>query len=168
MANGGLGTQIRARRGQTTELALPELEVSVKVRRPDVTGLIMESGRVPNFMLGHIGEIIGGAGAPDVPQTEADRRKQLTETAALVNLVVGAALVEPRVVDKPEVELTEDEVRIEDLPFNDRLVIFQWASSGGNADAARRFLEEQAADLAALQPGKGVPPDTGSAVGTDR
>ncbi len=164
MSSGGLGRLIREKRATTEALHLPELDVTVRVRRPDVTGLIMESGRIPNFMLGQLEGVLGGGGAPT---TDEGRSTQLLEIAGVINLVVRACLVDPRVVDEEAgVELADDEVRLSDIPFSDRLVIFQWASMGGGADAARKFLEERAAELAALQPGAGMGDDAGAAAGS--
>lgn len=169
MANGGLGKRIREKRHKSEALHLPELDLEVQVRRPDVTGLIMESGQVPNFMLGQIEGVIGGGMAPDA-KGETDQKQRLAEIAGIVNLVVTASLVDPRIAPDgtPEDDLADDEALLGDIPFNDRLVIFQWASAGGGADAARRFLEERAADLADLQPGEGVREDAGGAAGADR
>lgn len=69
--------------------------------------------------------------------------------AELINAVVPAAFLEPRVVENPT---ADDEISLDDVDFSDKVAVFQLATAG--AVALRTFRERQAASVDALPDGK--------------
>lgn len=123
----------------TEDVELPSGRVA-RLRKPDVLALIMESGEIPDVLSGQLLAGLQGSAAPKQIEITAESVRDLME---VVNAVTRAAFVLPRIVDKPEAEMTDDEIGIEHVAFNDRVFVLKWAM-GGSIMAAQRFPDAPA------------------------
>jgi len=121
-----------------------ELEPSgtiVKLR-PVQLDVLLLAGKIPNHLTAIVSNMIWEKLGYKVADTSIDDKKQHIE---FVNCIASVALLEPRVVDNPQ---ADDEIKIEDLPFCDRIMIATYAQQP--AEVLRYFRDKQARDVEAL------------------
>jgi len=123
----------------TEDVELPSGNVA-RLRKPDVLALIMSNGEIPDVLSAQLLAGMQGGAAPKQIELTAENVSGLLE---VVNTVTRASFVLPRIVDKPEAEMTEDEIGIEHVAFNDRVFVLKWAM-GGSIAAAQRFPDSPA------------------------
>jgi hypothetical protein len=110
-------TSLKAWRDDRTEgelLQLPSGNVG-RFHRVHVLELV-EQGKVPDTLTGLVAQMIGDN--PKLRITMDD----LQRYADVVNMVVIAAAVEPRVTPEPG----EDSLGVREIDFSDRAAIFEW------------------------------------------
>ena len=112
--------QWRQQREDGEEYELPSGLV-VKLRRVGLMDLA-EQGSIPAPMVGQVDAVM----KLDTDSLSLDTIK---EFGAVVNLVVKAAMIEPRVEDEP----ADGVLGIAELPMSDRMQIFGWANASGGA-----------------------------------
>ena len=131
--------------------------------RPVALDVLMMSGSIPDILTPLAAKLLWSE--TELNEVLQDGEKQKTY-AELVNRIVPAAMLEPRVVSLDDEEigqesggrvLASDEVLLEDIDFNDKLSIFQLAILP--AESVRRFCERQAADVEAVSDGEGDQPE---------
>lgn len=158
------GAAIRARR-QVEEIMLPEAGELVLVRPPDVTGVMLEKGDIPNTLMAAFQQ------NGDAPERLFEKVAEIPESRAalldLLRVVATATLVDPVVVDRPHDQVGDGEIRIDDLVFEDQMFIARWAMGGPDGQAAVRFLEEQGADMVAAPAESDVSGDAERDAGAD-
>lgn len=149
---------------KAVEVPLPSGNVAL-LRKPDVFNLVMGDGDVPEFFSAQVMAGLKGKAAPEAaaPETADDLRGY----SRLLDTVARACFVHPRIVDKPEGEMGEDEIGLEHLAFADKVAVFQWAMGGEESRAAQSFLEKQGAGLDALRAGDDVPAESGGPAGAE-
>lgn len=140
-------TSGKAWRARTEEVTLPSGNTA-ELRKPDVLSLVMRNGGIPDVLTAQVMAGLQDEGGKS-PKFGAKELGQLLE---MLNTVTRACFVSPRIVDKPEEELAEDELRVEDVSMEDKSFIFQWAAGSGDGAAVSSFLAQQAARLDALSP----------------
>ncbi len=96
----------REKRQRGEDATLPSGLV-VRLRKVSLLDLA-EQGRIPTTLAPKISEIASG-------KTPSLRLDQIGEMAEAINIVAAACLVEP------------DDLDVAELPYDDRLAIFQWA-----------------------------------------
>jgi hypothetical protein len=95
----------------------------VRLRPVDLLTLAM-TGEIPDTLTPLVAQMVfqpQGMGEPldELEQVLNLRREHLP----VVNAVCRAALLEPRIVDDPQVD---DEIAIDDVPLVDRLRVLRW------------------------------------------
>ena len=104
------------RQGRQETLTL-SCGLTVTVRKVDLLDLAA-TGQIPVPLHAAVQQMLAqqqDAGGLDVTT--------LPERAAVIDLIVAAALIEPRISDEP----SESTITLNELPFVDRISIFSWA-----------------------------------------
>lgn len=131
---------LAAWRAQRTQVRTLPSGLSATLRKVQLLDLAAQ-GQIPTSLVGRVESLIAmsdqGGGAIDL----AD----FPQHAAVINLVAKAALVDPPAADEPD----DDHIGISELPFGDRLDIFNWAQEEGVALAT---FPEPAAEPGARTP----------------
>ena len=107
--------------------------------RPVALDLLITSGKLPDLLTPIAAKTLW---VETAPSTLADQAELAKGFADLINLIVPLAMLSPRVVEQPQ---ADDEISLDDIDFQDKLIIFQLATGG--ATALRSFRQRQAADL---------------------
>jgi hypothetical protein len=152
-------------REQIEEHTLPGRGMTVLLRRPDISALIMEhpDGDVPSALTAQLLDSLkAGAGKARKngkgPQGWDIGAEDLPQVSRFINLLVRAALISPRIADEPDYDA--DEIAVADLTGDERLYIFTFAfPQAQQVAAAGRFPGEQVAGVDAVADGEGVQPE---------
>jgi hypothetical protein len=113
----------------------------------------LKSGQVPNSLLGFVRGALAGKQV-DVSKMEVSETL-LDDMLELMDLVTIDSFVNPVVHRVPEDgERDPDRVYIDEIDFDDKQFLMQWAM-GGTSDIAK-FREQTEQQLAAVQAGQGV------------
>lgn len=111
--------------------------------RPVALDVMIQSGQIPDLLSALAAQSLW---AETATATLAADPKLALEYMSLINCIVPAAMLEPRIVESPS---ADNEIRLEDLDFTDKLAVFNLAI--GPVDALRRFRDKQSADVHAIQ-----------------
>lgn len=125
---------------RTEEVQLPS-GLTVEVRKPDISRLVMESkdGSVPAFLQQQV--VAGLAGKAETVDDWDPSKEDLATMSRFMDMVVRAALVWPVIVDgNPDYDAGQ--ISLHDLEQADRTFLFGWAMPDSNA-AAGRFRAKQ-------------------------
>ena len=115
------GSAWRAQSTATAITTLPLSGLNVEVGRVHLDALLL-AGQIPDVLTPVVADMLWSTiGQGQGKEAEIQGTKDFFE---LVNIVVKAALVNPRIVDTPT---ADDEIAITDIDFGDRLIIFQLA-----------------------------------------
>ena len=146
-------------------LTLPS-GLEVKIQRVDVQTLLFE-GQVPKPLLGMIAGLQGDG--LDIDFSDAskiqDNIAKLPELVVIYNVVVKAAIVDPpafddddyaRLQDAAKAEYAASHIRVDELPIDDRVKIFEEATAGAKAIAP--FPPTDGGSDAAGRGGAEIPP----------
>jgi hypothetical protein len=106
-------------------------------------GALLKLGRIPDILSGLVAEVIW-QGVPR-PDTILNLGKPAVD---LLEIVAASVFMEPIVVIDREPE-NDNEVSIDDIDFEDQQFLFAWATAP--TSALRRFRDEQARNVAAVQ-----------------
>lgn len=146
------GADWRRQSTATAVTTLPLSGLNVEVGRVHLDALLL-SGKIPDVLTPVVADMLWSTiGQGQGKEEEIQGTKDFF---ALVNIVVKASLVSPRVVDTPT---ADDEISVDDIEFGDRLIIFQLARQP--ATVLFRFRQEQVADVDALPESEAVQPAT--------
>lgn len=126
--------------------------------RPVALDMLVAKGEIPDFLTNVAAMTLWVETDMEKASENGELLKQFTE---LVNLIVPAVFMDPKIVDDPQ---ADDEISIEHVSFTDKAAAFQLAIQG--AEAMRRFREQQEADVAARS-NRNNNGDTGLSVGAD-
>ena len=121
---------------------LPIAGMEAVVRRVSVATLAA-NGQIPQTLQTIAEDFVG---APDKEITLAEFPKY----ADVVNMIVKAAMVEPRVGD----EATDEQLDVREMEFEDRIAVFNFVNAG--ASALRPFRAEQNAGVEPVSNDNGV------------
>lgn len=136
---------------QTEEITLPSGREAT-VQDVDVLSVIMEGGNIPSGLSQFVSDIMsrGSAG-----QAIAENPDNMQAFGPLLNMVVKASLVSPKVADEPDADA--DEISIQDVLFQDKMHLFERAMGGADAvERAAAFSEKQGNGAVARPNGKKV------------
>lgn len=116
-----------------------------RLRRIHIMQLV-EQGQVPDTLTALVAQMISSD--PRLRLSMADLKRY----AEVVNVVVKAAFVEPRLADEPG----EDCLGVQEVNFSDRAAVFEWC----HLPTAKMtpFRPEPAADVDVVRPGDGIQP----------
>lgn len=124
--------------------------------RPVALDRLLAAGKVPNLLLPVVTAILWSqVGVHDRMTPEEIAAEEDKYRLELINLVVPAALVYPRLVDNPQ---ADDEIGIDDLPFGDKLAIYTLAKLP--AEVLGNFCEKQDRDVEPVQASEVIQPET--------
>lgn len=139
------GAAWRAQSNATAITTLPLSGLAVEVGRVHLDALLL-AGQIPDLLTPIVIDMLWSTiGQGEGKEKEIEGTKQFFE---LVNIVVKAALVSPRVVDTPT---ADDEIAITDIDFGDRLIIYSLARQPGSV--LHSFRAEQGPTMDALPEG---------------
>lgn len=114
--------------------------------RPVALDVLIVSGRIPDFLTAVAAKSLW----TETSGEEIASRDELAKGfAELVNIIVPAALLEPKVVEDPQ---GDDEVSLEDIDFQDKVSIFQLAVQP--SEVLRKFRDQQDAGVATVSDGE--------------
>lgn len=155
------------KRNKGEELELPSGNVAL-VKRPGMETFLQE-GLIPDTLMPLINEAIAkGKGAPPEKLAEATKDpKVIIEMMDAMDRVVAKVVIEPKVLwhkdsegnEIPETDRDEDLIYTDDVVFEDKSFIFNYAV-GGTRDL-ERFRSEAQAGLESVQNVSGVRDETG-------
>lgn len=128
------------REKRQTTLTLPS-GLEVKVKRISLLDLV-GSGKIPNTLYGMVKKVDSGK-----VKLEPEA---LQELGPLLNAVAVGCLVEPAIADTAD----ETHIGVDELPFEDKLFLFQWSNE--EAKRLAPFRGEQAGDLGAVPGGDDI------------
>lgn len=136
-----------------TQLVTLPSGITVRLKKPDVLALIAEDGDIPDVLSGIA---LGGLATPQRP-AQPFKAGDVRALFGLINPITRAAFVEPRIVDKAEDDLADDEILLEHVQFNDKTFVLNWAL-GTDGQAAHRFPGKQTSRMEPLPASGDVPP----------
>ena len=132
-----------------TTLAYSGLTVEIGTIQMDQ---LLLAGKIPDLLTPIVAEALWSPVGQGRDVAELSDQKGFFE---LVNIVVGAALIAPRVVAKPA---ADDEIAIDDLSFLDKITIYRTATQP--LGVLHRFRVEQEPTVDAVPEGEDVQPAT--------
>lgn len=131
----------------TVTTILPYSGLTVEIGNVQMDQLLL-TGRIPDLLTGIVASVLWstvGQGKPD------DEIRAEKDFYALVNAVVSASLLSPRIVATPS---QDDEIAIEHLSFADKVLIYTIATQP--PAVLHRFRQEQVATVDALPESEAV------------
>lgn len=143
---------------QGIDLELPSGNVC-KVKRGRGIQVFIKQGRIPNSLLNIIQKSMrDGEVAPESLQTIATTPEMISDMVRMVDDVTVEMVLEPKVQKAPmnEDDRRDDLLYVDEVDLDDKMFIFQWATSG--AKDLETFRSRQNANVAALQSGEGIQP----------
>lgn len=115
--------------------------------RPVALDTLLASGDIPDFLTPIVGRML----FEDQEEGEVfDAGNLVPETVRLIDLVVRASFIEPRVVDDPQ---ADDEIGLADISAQDKGEVFALATQPARVLAS--FSDDQAQGLDPLSDGEG-------------
>lgn len=111
-----------------------------RLKRPDVIELILDDGKVPDVLMPLIfGQQVKPGRQPNTEEITPEMLELLVPT---LKKMTKACFVEPRISDTPD----ENSIGVEDVPFADKLWVFQWAI-GGQGQTAATFPQKSGGNV---------------------
>lgn len=141
-------------RSEATDLKVPSGNVCL-ARMADMRSL-MQSGQIPNPLMPIVSQALKSGKEPDLKKMATDPKK-IQSVLELIDNVVISVVVEPKVLPLPreenpqdekydkDFERDEDDLYVDQVAFDDKIFVFQWAI-GGTRDL-ERFRAEFAQSL---------------------
>jgi hypothetical protein len=146
MSNGEIptkGVDWRKPREEGFVLALPSGN-SARIR-PVALDVLLRNGEIPDLLTPFVAQMVySGVDTDELDKLLSPEKltEQSTEMLGLIDAVVTAAFVDPRIVAEPQ---ADDEISIVDVELADRGTVFSLAVLPAND--LRRFLERQEASV---------------------
>lgn len=125
---------------------------NIATLRPVALDQLMLSGKIPDLLTPIAAKSLW---TETDTSSIADQVETAKGFAELVNLIVPAAMLAPRIVEVAE---ADDEITLADIEFSDKIAIFQLATGG--ATVLKSFREQQEERLAASPHGEDLRPAT--------
>lgn len=132
------------RSSRQTEEELPS-GLTVLLKKVSLVDLAAE-GNIPAPLLGMIEEV------SEVPEDAMIDLAEFPKYAEAINMVAMSVIQEPPIADEPD----EEHLGIDELPFEDRIWLFEWASQ--EAGDLMTFREGQESDGQFAFDGAGLQP----------
>lgn len=127
-----------------------------RARRVDLKTLI-KTGKVPNALKKFIDMDAGGmkVDANDISQMILEDTKMMEEMFELVDTIVVACVIEPRVHPVPpdDEDRDDDRIYVDDIGDEDKMFLFEWTLGG--LTKWETFRQEQSADVVGVSDGEG-------------
>lgn len=139
------GTPLVVPSGNTCLVRTPGMQVFIK------------QGLIPNSLLPIVQEAMNKGRAPKNLDLDMDKNPELlTEMMDLMDAITVYCVIDPKVEAEPAewVERDDDVLYVDEVDFNDKMFIFQYAV-GGTSDLAK-FREELTEHVEALSAGEDV------------
>jgi hypothetical protein len=149
------GIDWRKPREEGFVLALPSGN-SARIR-PVALDVLLRNGKIPDLLTPFVAQMVyQGVDTDELDKLLSVEKltEQSTEMLELIDAVVCAAFVEPRIVEDPQ---EDDEISIADVELADRGTVFSLAVLPAND--LRRFLQRQAAGVEPLPDSDGNEPE---------
>lgn len=140
-------SSLRAQRQTTTTIELPYSGLVAEVGHVQLDRLLID-GQIPDLLSGIVSDVLWSSVGQGRKEEEIRTDKRFYE---LVNSVVSAALVYPRIAEAPSVD---DELAIDDLPFGDRILLYSVCTQP--LAVLHRFRQIKAPTVDALPEGETV------------
>jgi len=150
------------REQRTYELDLPS-GLAVRCKKPQLIDLLLGMDHLPDSLSGLIQEMIKAISKKGVDRQEIAKNalSHLTDETGvrdLVNVTCRAAIINPPLLPDPvpaNMKTTdrEDYLDLDELPFGDRMFIFNWANGG---DKVIKFRQEPAATVESAPVGENL------------
>lgn len=134
----------RKPREEGVVVTLPSSGHNVRIR-PIAMDVLLKHGKIPDILTPIAAKTVWIEEDPEEIANVAETAKGYAE---LINLIVLAAVVEPKVV---EADPQDDEITLDDIEFGDKVAIFNLATAG--ASAMENFRKRQAAALVSVPNG---------------
>lgn len=131
----------REKKDEGSKFLLPS-GLTIRLRRVTIMGLI-EAGGIPTPLMSVVNQLL--------EERVKLTAENVTSYMDAVNLVVKAAVIEPRIQDEPG----EDALGIRELSTTDRITIYNWATT--EVDALIPFREGSGESADPGQPGAALP-----------
>ncbi len=109
--------------------------------RPVALDVLISSGGLPDVLTPFAAQTLWQEREPDEIADAAEMAKSYSE---LINAIVPAAFLYPKVVENPE---EDDEIGLDDIDFADKIQVFNLATAG--AMALRKFRDQQGGNVEA-------------------
>lgn len=141
--------EMREKRAKGVEFLLPEYGDVVFIKPMD-PGLFLKSGRLPNFLVPVMNDLINKtSGSIDLIPKDLtpDQTKEWLE---FLDNLAKEVIISPKVVDSPREG--ENEIGVDELSTHDKLRVY--LMFGRPASLLRSFRQQQIADVAALDAAK--------------
>lgn len=136
-------------RNQPQEIELPS-GCRALLRKVNLLDLVVQ-GSIPSTLMVEAAEMSRGAqAAQDGGLALLQDPKRVKELSELLNPLVKAAFVEPRVGD----EATDEQLAVDEISTTDKLAILKWCNA--DAEVLLPFRAEQAGDVEPARDGEGV------------
>jgi hypothetical protein len=145
------GSDWRKPREEGFVLALPSGNAA-RIR-PVALDVLLRNGEIPDLLTPFVAQMVySGVDTDELDKLLSPEKltEQSGEMLELIDAVVTAAFVEPRIVADPQ---ADDEISIADVELADRGTVFSLAVLPAND--LRRFLERQTSDMELVQDGDG-------------
>lgn len=158
-------------REQIEEHTLPGRGMTVLLRRPDISALIMANaeGDVPAALTQQLLDSLKpGSKRKNGKQPEGwdIGAEDLPQVNRFMNLIIRATLISPRIRETPNYD--EDEIEIGDLIDAERQYIFSYGfQQAREVAAAAQFPGGQVAGVDAVADGAGVPDEAEPSAGSE-
>lgn len=140
---------LRAQRDTTAVIRLPFSGLDVEIGLVKLDQLLL-SGKIPDLLTPIVASVLWSSVGQGKKEDEIRADKDFY---ALVNSVVTAALVSPRIVANPT---ADDEISIDDLNFGDKIIAYTACTQP--LGVLHRFREGEGPDVDAVQQGEAVQP----------
>lgn len=146
------GSDWRAQSTATAIIKLPLSGIEAEVGHVHLNDLVI-AGKIPDYLTPLVVDMLWST----IGQGEnlADKAENTKEFFEVVDIVVRASLVNPRVVDNPT---QPNEIALTDLDFGDRILVQQLARQP--LGVLHRFRVEQESTVDAVPEGEDVQPAT--------
>lgn len=121
--------------------------------RPVALDVLLRQGEIPDLLTPFVAQMVySGVDTSELDKLLSPEKltEQSTEMLKLIDAVVTAAFLEPRIVENPQ---ADDEISIADVELADRGTVFSLAVLPAND--LRRFLARQKTDMEPVQDGNG-------------
>ena len=145
------GAAWRAQRAATTVTQLAYSGLTVEIGHVQLDQLLL-TGKIPDVLTPIVASVLWSTVGQGKGEDEIRAEKGFYE---LVNSVVTAALVSPRIVSNPT---QDDEIAIDDLDFGDKIVIYTIAIQP--TEVLHRFRQGENTDVDTLQQSEALQPAT--------
>jgi hypothetical protein len=135
---------------------LPSSMNWIRLRLVSIDALML-AGRIPDFLTPLAASVLWQPKwiTQDEAQKILEDAKSAREYIELINIIVPAAMMEPRIVDNPQ---ADDEISLDDLDIHDRFHIFNLAKQPQGW--LHRFRHEQAANVEPVHDSEAEQPAT--------
>lgn len=123
---------------------------AVRLQQPDIVQLFAD-GDAPDILSSvALSQLNGGQAEPNIEIT----KENIPDLLKTLDLICRACFVQPKIWNGKD-KIKNDEMPISQIPFSDRMFVFQWAL-GAEYQPTKNFPEQPGEIMDNLQPVNGV------------